>query len=293
MVGRRRTHIGRSTSVTSRSQVAQNQSVAQGLYWVAFFDRLQHTICADVMRIAALILGSVLTACAQPHDSQLGPAPIASPAPSNEQCAPDASSRYEVRARHIGVIAYAAGSNQVKEATPEELQAAYARVARAKAELAGGRSYEAVWAAYADPKTAVGTKDGDLGYFKRGVMLPQIEKQAFCLPVGVISPIIRTVFGYHLVQVTEVRPAPPYAEIIARAIKANITIQHLPVDNAAAEVLVRVSPSGAVMNAKVVRSSGNVEWDEAVVKAVYRTSKLPLDVDGRIPGEMDLVFRPH
>jgi TonB family protein len=166
-------------------------------------------------------------------------------------------------------------------------------VARAKVELASGKSFDAVWAAYADPITAAGTKDGDLGYFKRGVMLPQIETQAFCLPIGAVSPVVRTVFGYHLVQVTEVRPPPTYAEIVARAIKANIMVKRLPVDNPAAEVFVRVATSGAVINAKLIRSSGNVDWDEAVVSAVYRTAKLPLDADGRIPGEMYLVFRPH
>ena len=70
-------------------------------------------------------------------------------------------------------------------------------------------------------------------------------------------------------------------------------IVHLPADNPAAEVFVRAAPTGAILNARLAKSSGNSEWDEAVVGAVYRTAKLPLDADGRVPAEMNLVFRPH
>lgn len=44
---------------------------------------------------------------------------------------------------------------------------------------------------------------GDLGWFPQGVQIvpPQLEEIAFSLAVGKISPIIETVWGYHIVKV--------------------------------------------------------------------------------------------
>ena len=50
-----------------------------------------------------------------------------------------------------------------------------------------------------------GQKGGDLGYFRRGQMVPQFEVQAFNLPVGEISKPVWTQFGWHLIKVTDRR----------------------------------------------------------------------------------------
>ncbi|HEY8207778.1 MAG TPA: peptidylprolyl isomerase [Myxococcaceae bacterium] len=46
---------------------------------------------------------------------------------------------------------------------------------------------------------------GDLGYFRRGVMVPEFDKIAFNLKVGEVGDPIRTKFGWHVIKVEERR----------------------------------------------------------------------------------------
>lgn len=48
---------------------------------------------------------------------------------------------------------------------------------------------------------------GNLGSFGKGRMVPEFEKAAFSLEVGVISEPVKTQFGYHIIKVEEKNPA--------------------------------------------------------------------------------------
>jgi peptidyl-prolyl cis-trans isomerase D len=56
-----------------------------------------------------------------------------------------------------------------------------------------------------DPGSAA--KGGDLDYFTRGVMDKDFEEAAFSLDVGEVSEPVRSLFGYHLLKVEDIRPA--------------------------------------------------------------------------------------
>lgn len=50
-------------------------------------------------------------------------------------------------------------------------------------------------------------KNGDLGYFSKGRMVKEFEEAAFNTPVGKVSEIIKTPFGFHIIKVTDKKPA--------------------------------------------------------------------------------------
>ncbi len=56
-----------------------------------------------------------------------------------------------------------------------------------------------------DPGSA--ESGGDLGFFGKGVMDPVFEKVVFALDKGVLSGLVQTPFGFHIIKLTDIRPA--------------------------------------------------------------------------------------
>ena len=54
-----------------------------------------------------------------------------------------------------------------------------------------------------DPGSAV--EGGELGFFKRGMMVPEFEEVAFSLEPGETSDLVATSYGFHIIKVTDVK----------------------------------------------------------------------------------------
>jgi len=87
-------------------------------------------------------------------------------------------------------------------------------------------------------------------------------------------------------------PSASYAGRIRARIKPNITFTEDVAGNPKAEVEVRTSPDGTIISRKLLSSSGNKAWDDAVLKAIDKTNTLPRDEDGRVPPVLEISFRP-
>lgn len=50
---------------------------------------------------------------------------------------------------------------------------------------------------------ATATRNGDVGYFRQGQVVPDFESACMSLKVGETSPIVHTQFGYHIIRLTD------------------------------------------------------------------------------------------
>ena len=87
-------------------------------------------------------------------------------------------------------------------------------------------------------------------------------------------------------------PSATYGGRIKARIRPNIIFTDTPTGNPVAEVEVRVAPDGSIISRKLLKPSGDAEWDKAVLRAVDKTETLPRDVDGRVPPILVISFQP-
>jgi colicin import membrane protein len=78
-------------------------------------------------------------------------------------------------------------------------------------------------------------------------------------------------------------PSASYAGRIVDRIKSNTNFADSSAGKPTVLILVRAASGGTILSRKVVTSSGNKAWDEAVLRAIDKMDTLPRDIDGKIP----------
>lgn len=103
-----------------------------------------------------------------------------------------------VHVRHILVTVGKDDSEKVKAEKKEKIE-------NIRKQLVNGGNFAELARKYSDcPSKEAG---GDLSFIKRGQMVKDFENAAFSQEMNAIGPVIKTEYGYHIVQVLEKRPA--------------------------------------------------------------------------------------
>lgn len=117
-----------------------------------------------------------------------------------------------------------------ENAPAEQIEAAKKKVEEALARLKKGEDFAVVVQEYSEDVMSK-EKGGDLGFFRRGVMVPKFEEAAFALKPGQMTQEpVRTPFGFHIIKVLErkeerVRPLDEVAEQIRESLRNRATFK--------------------------------------------------------------------
>jgi len=120
-------------------------------------------------------------------------------------------SKFDVRASHIFF-------RLKSDAAPADTLAAYETAIKIRERLINGESFEKLAVAYSEDPSAkdreanqqhpfIKGNKGDLGFFTVFDMVYPFETGAYTTEVGKISPVVRTDYGYHIIKLTDKRPA--------------------------------------------------------------------------------------
>lgn len=93
-----------------------------------------------------------------------------------------------------------------QNALPKDTIEAYNKAMKVRGELSKGADFAATAKKYSDDPSAK-ENGGDLGYFSAMQMVYPFETAAYSTKTGEISMPVRTRFGYHIIKVTDSRPA--------------------------------------------------------------------------------------
>lgn len=136
-------------------------------------------------------------------------------------------SKYEVNASHILI--------RLEEGTlPKDTLAAYNLISKARKEIIDGQKFKDVAVKYSQDPSAK-KNFGNLGYFKVFQMVYPFENPAYTTPVGKISPIFKTRYGYHILKINDKRLSQGEVEVAHIMLKnkdaKSIAVNKLKIDS--------------------------------------------------------------
>lgn len=90
-------------------------------------------------------------------------------------------------------------------------------------------------------------------------------------------------------------PSRAYGGVLKAYLKSNIYMPDMERLDKSIEAVVevRATSTGTVLSRRLLKSSGNPAWDDAVLRAIDRAGTLPRDVDGRVPTAIVINFKPE
>jgi peptidyl-prolyl cis-trans isomerase C len=198
---------GRPLSPSESDAAFQKELAKEDLTEKQFEDRIE-----DQLRVIMLTNQTIREKVQPPTEDQISelfkkvqdrmgqPKPAPSSDPSQADI--DAMAQYfrmktdeSVRVRHILI-------KVDPNASIQDRSEALRKAQEIQKKIIDGADFEEMAKKYsADPGSA--QKGGDLGFIVRGQMVKSFEKAAFSLPVGGVSDVIQSEFGYHIIKVEE------------------------------------------------------------------------------------------
>jgi peptidyl-prolyl cis-trans isomerase C len=112
-----------------------------------------------------------------------------------------------VRARDIFIKVDKSAPDKVRKEAREKAEEILKKVKK-------GEDFPKLASEYSDDQTAR-ERGGDLGFFKRGVMVPEFENAAFSLKPGQVSNVVETPQGFHIIKLEAKKEAgtEPYEKV--------------------------------------------------------------------------------
>jgi hypothetical protein len=149
-------------------------------------------------------LACALPACVVTTLEGPGEPPRVAPLPARPsqqaETKPSPNEPESIVARHL-LVAYG-GATRASPVVTRTKEEAKKRADEALARARAGEDFEQLVREFSDEPGA-GERGGDLGRFKRGMMVKQFADAAFKLGPGELSEVVETPFGFHVIQRTE------------------------------------------------------------------------------------------
>jgi len=168
----------------------------------------------------------------------------------------DHKADYEtVKARHILIRVKGAPMQGVAgkpELTDEQ---ALAKAQDIRKKIAAGEDFGTLAKAESDD-TGSATQGGDLGEFKKGMMVPPFEQAAFAAKVGDVTEPVKSPFGYHIIKV-----------------EAHNT---KTLEEAKADIVKKLRPEAARQELEALQKATNVKIDDAFFGPAPATATAPV-----------------
>ena len=149
---------------------------------------------------------------------------------------------------------------------------AYAKAESIYKDLTTGGDFETI-AKRVSEDSGSAVQGGDLGWSRRGQMVPAFDEMMFLLPPGQISPIVETQFGFHIIRVDRVQPAERKARHIL--IKPKYDSADVAIASMRADSVLALWEKGTTFDTLVARYHDTASDEAKGVLEPFERSRLP------------------